>query len=266
MALVLAVVLLAALYRSGALEPARLVHPRRTGLANASGAVIVVALGAAAAQMIAALTPEAGLLALVFNVAWLVLFGNTLAARPDRARLLSSLLVMFGAAFVVKFVLLGALYAPDASVTKRVVMALVEGVSLGALAYSRPARRPATSRSRRGCCSSPGSPRCRTAPSRALRTLVRVVPGEVVVVPDQRSTDGRGRLGASRRPSSVARSIAARTRATSPPSTAAASCAWARAVRRRGFSRHRTGLRGGRAAAARALAALASSLGRQHCL
>src|SRR5205085_7112147 len=68
--------------------------------------------------------------------------GNTLAARPDRPRLLSSLLVMFGAAFVVKFILLGALYAPDASLTKRVVMALVEGVSLGALAYQPPG--PAT--------------------------------------------------------------------------------------------------------------------------
>jgi len=141
-ALVLAVVLIAALYRSGALEPARLIHPRRTGVANVSGAVIVVALGAAAAQVIAALTPEAGLLALVFDVAWLVLFGNTLAARPDRSRLLASLLVMFGAAFVVKFVVLSALYAPDSGVTKRVVMALVEGVSLGTLAYQPPG--PAT--------------------------------------------------------------------------------------------------------------------------
>ena len=82
------------------------------------------------------------LFALVFDVAWLVLLGNTLAARPDRPRLLSSLMVIFGAAFVVKFILLGALYAPDASLTKRVVMALVEGVSLGALAYQPPG--PAT--------------------------------------------------------------------------------------------------------------------------
>lgn len=142
MALVLAVVLLAALFRSGTLVPAALIHPRRAGLANASGAVIVAALLAATAQVIAALTPEAGLLALVFDVAWLVLFGNTIAARPDRPRLLASLLVMFGAAFVVKYVLLGALYAPDGGVAKRVVMALVEGVSLGTLGYQPPG--PAT--------------------------------------------------------------------------------------------------------------------------
>jgi len=186
MALVLAVVLLAALHRSGALDPARLIHPARTGLANASGAVIVVALGAAAAQTIAALTPEAGVLALVFDVAWLVLFANTIAARPERARLLSSLLVIFGAAFVVKFVLLGALYAPDGSVTKRVVMALVEGVSLGTLAY-QPAG-PATGYVAfatglfflAGVASLPHG----SEPD-AGSALVRVVPGEIVV-PDPR--------------------------------------------------------------------------------
>jgi hypothetical protein len=180
-ALVLAVVLIAALHRCGALDPAHLIHPRRSGLANASGAVIVVALGAAAAQMIAALTPDEGLLALVFDVAWLVLFSNTLAARPDRARLLSSLLVMFGAAFVVKFILLGALYSPDASVTKRVVMALVEGVSLGTLAYQPPG--PATGYVTfatgllflAGVAALPHGPEPGSADA-----LVRVVPGELV--------------------------------------------------------------------------------------
>jgi hypothetical protein len=187
MALVLAVVLIGALYRSGALDPARLIHPARSGLANASGAAIVVTLGAAAAQTIAALTPDAGVLALVFDVAWLVLFANTIAARPDRARLLSSLLVIFGAAFVVKFVLLGALYAPDGSVAKRVVMALVEGVSLGTLAY-QPAG-PATGYVAfatgltflAGIAALPHG-----SGADSGQALVRVVPGEVVVVPDPR--------------------------------------------------------------------------------
>jgi hypothetical protein len=142
MALVLAVVLVAVLFRAGAIVPAALVHPARPGLANASGLAIVLALGAATAQVIATLTPDGGLLTLVFDVAWLVLFGNTLAARPDRRRLLTSLLVIFGAAFVVKYVILSALYAPDSSLMKRAVMALLEGVSLGGLAYQPPG--PAT--------------------------------------------------------------------------------------------------------------------------
>jgi hypothetical protein len=142
MTLVLAVLLVAVLYRAGALVPERLVHASRSGLENASGLMIVVALVAATAQIVATLTPDGGLLALVFNVAWLVLFGNTLVARPDRRRLLASLLVIFGAAFVVKYVVLGALYAPGSGLTKRVVVALLEGVSLGGLAYQPPG--PAT--------------------------------------------------------------------------------------------------------------------------
>ncbi len=188
MALVLAVVLLAALYRSGALDPARLIHPARSGLANASGAVIVITLGAAAAQTIAALTPEAGVLALVFDVAWLVLFGNTIAARPDRARLLSSLLVIFGAAFVVKFVLLGALYAPDGSVTKRVVMALVEGVSLGTLAYQPSGPATGYVAFATGLLFLAGVaslPHGRDPAAASSDALVRVVPAEIVV-PDPR--------------------------------------------------------------------------------
>jgi hypothetical protein len=142
MALVLAVFVIAVLFRAGALEPARLAGGSRSGLENASGLVIALTLFAATTQVLSTLTPEAGLLALVFNVAWLVLFGNTLAARPDRARLLASLLVIFGAAFVVKYVLLGAMYGPDGGVTRRVVLALLEGVSLGTLAYTPPG--PAT--------------------------------------------------------------------------------------------------------------------------
>jgi len=142
MALVLAVALAGTLYRAGALVPAALVRRSRTGLENLSGLVVVGTLFVAGAQVMSTLTPEAGLLAFVFNVAWLVLFGNTLAARPDRPRLLASLLVVFGSAFVVKYVLLGPMYAPEGAVTRRVMVALLEGVSLGALAYEPPG--PAT--------------------------------------------------------------------------------------------------------------------------
>ncbi len=142
MALVLGVMLLGVLYRAGALAPERLVAPDRSPLANASGFVVVAALAAASAQVFNTLTPEAGLLALAFNIAWLVLLGNTIATRPDRDRALASLLIVFGAAFVVKYVVLGALYAPDGGLTKRVVLAMLEGVSLGTLAYRTPG--PAT--------------------------------------------------------------------------------------------------------------------------
>ena len=41
-----------------------------------------------------------------------------------------------------KYVVLGSLYAPDSSLMKRAMMGLLEGVSLGGLAYQPPG--PAT--------------------------------------------------------------------------------------------------------------------------
>jgi hypothetical protein len=142
MALVLAVLLLGTLFRAGLLVPDALMGPARSSLEKASGAVVLATLFGAAAQVFNTLTPEAGLLALTFNVVFLVLLSNTLVTRPDGGRLLASLLVVFGAAFVVKYVLLGAVYAQPAGLAKRIVMALLEGVSLGALSYQPPG--PAT--------------------------------------------------------------------------------------------------------------------------
>jgi hypothetical protein len=142
MALVQAVLLLGTLFRAGLLVPDALMGPARTSLENASGAVVLATLFGAAAQVFNTLTPEAGLLALTFNVVFLVLLGNTLVARPDGGRLLTCLLVVFGAAFVAKYVLLGAVYSPPAGLARRMVMALLEGVSLGALSYQPPG--PAT--------------------------------------------------------------------------------------------------------------------------
>ena len=142
MSLVLAVMLLAALYRSGVLAPETLIRPDRPALANLNGAVVLMTLVLAAAQTINTLTPEAGLLSFTWNVVFVVLLANTLVVRPDRQRLLGSLLVIIGAAFVLKYVVLGAIYAPEGGLTRRVVLALLEGVSLGALAYAPPG--PAT--------------------------------------------------------------------------------------------------------------------------
>lgn len=142
MALVLAVLLFGALFRGDVLVPESLVSPDSLPLENASGMVVLLALFVASAQTLHLVTPEAGLLAFTFNLVFLVLLANTIVTRPDRPRLLGSLLVMLGAAFVVKYVILAAIYAADGGLTRRVVLALLDGVSLGALAYQPPG--PAT--------------------------------------------------------------------------------------------------------------------------
>lgn len=142
MSLVLACLLLGALVRSGALLPASLVNDRRTSLENASGAVVLATLVAGAAQVFTLVTPATGLLAFVFTTFFVLLLWNTLAAEPDRRQLLRSLLVVFGGAFVLKFVLLAAMYDPDGGLLRRVLLTLLEGVSFGALGFTPDA--PAT--------------------------------------------------------------------------------------------------------------------------
>ena len=133
MALLLATLLLAALVRSGTLAPGRLVNDRRVAIENASGAVVLVALLAASAQVFSLLTPSGGLLAFVVTVFFVLLLWNTLAVEPDRRQLLRSLLVVFGGTFVLKFVVLAALYDPNSGLLKRVVLTLLEGATLGTL-------------------------------------------------------------------------------------------------------------------------------------
>jgi hypothetical protein len=139
MALVLALLLLGVLYRGRILIPELLMHARRSTLANCSGLLVLGSLFAASAQVFNTATPEAGLLQFVFDVFFLLLLWNTIAARPDRQRLLQSLLVVFGGSFLLKYVVLGALYDPQGGLTKRVLLTLLEGVTLGGLVYESPA-------------------------------------------------------------------------------------------------------------------------------
>lgn len=136
MALVLAVLLLGILVRAGVLVPALLVGPHRRPIENATGALVGVTLLLATAQVFNCLTPEAGLLHVLANVFFAVLLFTTLTARPDGTRVLQSLGVVFLSAFVLKFVVLDGLYAPQGSLAQRLLTTLLEGISLGTLGYA----------------------------------------------------------------------------------------------------------------------------------
>ena len=135
MALVLGVLLIATLVRSGALAPDRLVNERRSALENASGAIVLVALLLASAQLFMLLTPATGLLGFVFTVFFVLLLWNTLAVSPDRRQLLRSLAVVFGGAFVLKFIVLASAYDSGGGLLHRAIVTMLEGVSLGALGF-----------------------------------------------------------------------------------------------------------------------------------
>jgi hypothetical protein len=133
--LVLAVLLIGTFVRSGLLVPGRLLNARRSPLENLNGLVVLITLFAASAQVFTLLTPDSGLLYAVFSIGFFVQLATSLAGVRDRRALLRSLAVLLGSAFVLRFVVLDTLYAPDGTWGQRVLMALIEGASLGAVAY-----------------------------------------------------------------------------------------------------------------------------------
>ena len=132
-ALLLGLLLVRLLIQSRTLVPAALLSPARGALANVNGGVVILTLWAASAQAFAVLIPDNGLPRLIVSVFFLILLLNTAAASPDRPRLLRSLAVTFGSAFLLKFVVLSALSEPGTGWLKRVLLAMVEGVTLGTL-------------------------------------------------------------------------------------------------------------------------------------
>ena len=134
--LVLAVLLVGSLIRSGVVVPERLLSHRRTGLENACGGAVLLALAAASAQVFNLLTPDTGLLHVLIGVFFLVQLLTTLTAVRDRMAMLRSLAVLLGCAFFLRFIALESLYAPGRGVLKRVMTALMEGITLGALDYA----------------------------------------------------------------------------------------------------------------------------------
>jgi hypothetical protein len=135
-ALMLAIALVGTLARAGALAPERLVNAHRSTVENMNGAVVLVTLFAASAQIFNLLTPERGLLFALFTIYFTIQILTALAGVTGRASLLRSLAVLFTAAFVLRFVVLENLYAPDGRVLKRVLTTVLEGVSLGGIEYA----------------------------------------------------------------------------------------------------------------------------------
>jgi hypothetical protein len=131
--LLLGLLMLGVLARSRAIVLHRLMNASRSAMANLNGFVVILTTFLASAQVFNLVTPENGLPRLLFSVCFLVLLLNTLAASPDRVRVLRSLLVIFGSAFVLKFVVLTALSDPTGGMLKRTLLVLLEGVTLGTL-------------------------------------------------------------------------------------------------------------------------------------
>jgi hypothetical protein len=139
--LVLAMLLFGALVQSGTLAGARLMHGSRSPLANSNGIVVLLAAFAASAQALSLITPAQGLPMVIVGFLLLAMLVLMLAVSLDRPRLLRGLMVMFGVAFVLKFILLASLSSPAGGPVTRALQVLFDSVTLGAV--SQPVLPPA---------------------------------------------------------------------------------------------------------------------------
>jgi hypothetical protein len=131
--LVLAVLLLLLFVRGGLIDLRSLIAADNPPLTNVAHIWMLFTLFFASAQAFNSVLPERGLLHWLFSFFFLWTLWNNQFSSFDARRLLRSLVVLFGTAFVLKHILLASLYSPDDGWLKRVTAALVSGVTLGAL-------------------------------------------------------------------------------------------------------------------------------------
>lgn len=132
-ALVLAMLLFAALVQSGTLAPERLMRDARGAVANLNGLAVLLTTFIASAQVFTLVTPETGLPAIIVGAFLLITLLHSLTVAPDRVRMLRGLMVLMGAAFAIKFIVLAALSQPAGGRMTRALQLLFEGVTLGAV-------------------------------------------------------------------------------------------------------------------------------------
>jgi hypothetical protein len=140
--LVLAVLLMLLFVRGRLVQFNRWLANDRPPLTNISHGWMLLTLFFASAQAFNSVLPERGLLHWLFSFFFLWTLWNNQFSSFDARRLLRSLAVLFGTAFVLKHILLASLYGSEGGWLKKVAGALLQGASLGTL--DAPAFAPAT--------------------------------------------------------------------------------------------------------------------------
>jgi hypothetical protein len=131
--LVLAVLLSLLFVRGHLIELPGWVASTNPPLTNVSHIWMLFTLFFASAQAFNSVLPERGLLHWLFSFFFLWTLWNNLFSWFDARRLVRSLAVLFGTAFVLKHLLLAGLYSQERGWLQRLAGALLQGVSLGTL-------------------------------------------------------------------------------------------------------------------------------------
>lgn len=131
--LVLAVMLMLLFIRGRLIEVHDWVASDYPPVTNVSHIWTLLTLFFASAQAFNSVLPERGFLHWLFSFFFLWTLWNNQFSFFDARRLLRSLAVLFGTAFVLKHVLLASLYGPEGGLLKRAAGVLLHGVTLGML-------------------------------------------------------------------------------------------------------------------------------------
>ena len=131
--LLLAVLLILLLFRGGLVTFHQWIGNDLPPLTNVAHIWMFITIFFASAQAFNSVLPERGLLHWLFSFFFLWTLWNNQFSSFDARRLLRSLAILFGTAFVLKHMLLASLYSPEGGWLKRVAGTLLQGVALGTL-------------------------------------------------------------------------------------------------------------------------------------
>ena len=134
--LLLATLLMLLLFRGGLLRLHEWVGSDFPPLTNVAHVWMFITIFFASAQAFNSVLPERGLLHWLFSFFFLWTLWNNQFSSFDARRLLRSLAVLFGTAFVIKHLLLASLYNPEGGWLKRLAGTLLQGVALDAPTFA----------------------------------------------------------------------------------------------------------------------------------
>jgi hypothetical protein len=134
--LVLAILLGSLFVRARAIDLRNWLAIEQPTLTNLSHLLTLMSLFFASAQAFNSVLPESGLLHWMFSFFFLWTLWTNQFSTFDARRLLKSLIVLFGTAFVLKHLLVSGLYAPEGGWLRRIASTLLQGIAIDIPAFA----------------------------------------------------------------------------------------------------------------------------------
>ena len=134
--LLLAILLMSLFFRVGAIDLRHWLTIEQPMLSNVSHLLTLIALFFASAQAFNSVLPENGLLHWMFSFFFLWTLWTNQFSIFDPRRLLRSLVVLFGTAFVLKHLVIAGLYAPEGGWLRKLTSMLLQGIAIDVPAFA----------------------------------------------------------------------------------------------------------------------------------